>query len=100
MLRTGIVVDARYQDHYTGRNHPERPARIGTLLKLVEEYQRPGVKRFEPRPATPEEIALVHDPAHIGLVAGRPRRITLPSMPIRPSPLNPMLLPSSLPADC
>jgi acetoin utilization deacetylase AcuC-like enzyme len=69
MLRTGIVVDARYQDHYTGRNHPERPARIGTLLKLVEEYQRPGVKRFEPRPATLEEIALVHDPAHIGLVA-------------------------------
>ena len=69
MLRTGIVVDARYQDHYTGRNHPERPARIGTLLKLVEEYQRPGVKRLDPRPATPEEIALVHDPAHVGRVA-------------------------------
>lgn len=69
MLRTGIVVDARYQDHYTGRNHPERPARIGTLLRLVEEYQRPGMKRLDPRPATPEEIALVHDPAYIGLVA-------------------------------
>ena len=69
MLRTGIVVDARYQDHYTGRNHPERPARIGTLLRLVEEYQRPGVKRLDPRPATPEEIALVHDPAHVGRVA-------------------------------
>jgi acetoin utilization deacetylase AcuC-like enzyme len=69
MLRTGIVVDARYQDHYTGRNHPERPARIGTLLSLVQGYQRPGMKRFEPRPATPEEIALVHDPAHIGRVA-------------------------------
>ena len=69
MLRTGIVVDARYQDHYTGRNHPERPARIGTLLRLVEEYQRPGVKRLDPRPATPEEIALGHDPAYIGLVA-------------------------------
>ncbi|HJY85147.1 MAG TPA: histone deacetylase [Candidatus Binatia bacterium] len=69
MLRTGIVVDARYQNHYTGRNHPERPARIGTLLSLVEGYQRPGIKRFEPRPATREEIALVHDPAHIGRVA-------------------------------
>ncbi len=69
MLRTGIVVDVRYQDHHTGRNHPERPARIGTLLTLVEEYQRPGVKRLDPRAATPEEIALVHDPAHIGRVA-------------------------------
>jgi acetoin utilization deacetylase AcuC-like enzyme len=69
MLRTGIVVDARYQEHYTGRNHPERPARIGTLLTLVETYQRSGMKRFEPRPATPEELALIHDPAHIGRVA-------------------------------
>jgi acetoin utilization deacetylase AcuC-like enzyme len=69
MLRTGIVIDTRYQDHYTGRNHPERPARIGTLLSLVEKYQRPGIKRFDPRPATPEEIALIHDPAHVGRVA-------------------------------
>jgi len=74
MLRTGIVVDARYQDHYTGRNHPERPARIGTLLTLVEEYQRPGVKRFAPRVATPEELALIHDPAHIGLVAATAKK--------------------------
>jgi len=69
MLRTGIVVDARYQEHYTGRNHPERPARIGTLLALAEAYARPGMKRLEPRPATPEEVALIHDPAHIGRVA-------------------------------
>jgi len=69
MLRTGIVVDARYQDHYTGRNHPERPTRISTLLTLVEAYHRPGIKRFEPRPATPEEIALIHDSTHIGRVA-------------------------------
>jgi len=69
MLRTGIVIDTRYQDHYTGRNHPERPGRIGALLSLVENYQRPGTKRFDPRLATPEEIALIHDPAHIGRVA-------------------------------
>jgi acetoin utilization deacetylase AcuC-like enzyme len=69
MLRTGIVVDARYQEHYTGRNHPERPARIGTLLSLAEEYQRSGLKRFDPRPATEEELALIHDSMHIGRVA-------------------------------
>jgi acetoin utilization deacetylase AcuC-like enzyme len=69
MLRTGLVVDARYQEHYTGRNHPERPTRISTLVTLLEAYHRPEIKRFEPRPATPEEIALVHDPSHIGRVA-------------------------------
>src|SRR6266511_3260494 len=69
MLRTGIVVDARYQEHDTGRTHPERAVRISTLLSLVEEYRRPGIKRFEPRPATSEEIALIHDPGHIGRVA-------------------------------
>lgn len=69
MLRTGIVIDSRYQDHITGRNHPERPARIGALLDLLETYQRPGLQRFEPRLATPEEIALIHDTGHIGRVA-------------------------------
>ena len=69
MLRTGIVLDSRYQDHFTGRNHPERPARIGALLNLVETYQRTGLKRFEPRLATPEEIALIHEPSHVDRVA-------------------------------
>lgn len=69
MLRTGIVADARYQEHYTGRNHPERAARISALLGLVDEYQRPGIKRLAPRLATPEEIALIHDSTHIGRVA-------------------------------
>ncbi|MBI3801066.1 MAG: histone deacetylase [Deltaproteobacteria bacterium] len=69
MLRTGLVVDARYQDHYTGRNHPERPTRISTLLTLVEDYHRPGMKHLAPRSATPEEIALIHDSTHIGRVA-------------------------------
>jgi acetoin utilization deacetylase AcuC-like enzyme len=74
MLRTGIVIDSRYQDHYTGKNHPERPARIGALLSLVETYQRPGLKRFEPRLATPEEIALIHDPSHVDRVAATARQ--------------------------
>jgi acetoin utilization deacetylase AcuC-like enzyme len=74
MLRTGIVIDSRYQDHYTGKNHPERPARIGTLLNLVETYQRPGLKRFEPRLATPKEAALIHDPAHVDRVAATARQ--------------------------
>jgi acetoin utilization deacetylase AcuC-like enzyme len=69
MLRTGIVSDSRYQDHDTGRNHPERPARIATLLAPLEESQRPGLQHFSPRFATPEEVALIHDSSHVGRVA-------------------------------
>ena len=69
MLRTGIVLDSRYQEHYTGRNHPERAARIATLLSPIEQYQRPGVKHFAPRPATTEELALIHGSSHIDRVA-------------------------------
>ena len=69
MLRTGIIVDTRYQEHDPGRHHPERPARIGTLLSSLETYQRAGLRRLDPRPASPEEIALIHDTAHIGRVA-------------------------------
>ena len=69
MLRTGLVIDTRYQDHQPGQQHPERPARIGTLLRAVEAYQRSGLTPVTPRLATEAEIGLIHDPAHIGRVA-------------------------------
>jgi len=69
MVHTGIVLDSRYQEHYTGRSHPERSARIAALVDALEQYQRPGLKRFSPRLATPEEIALVHDATHVDRVA-------------------------------
>ncbi len=69
MLQTGIVLDARYQDHNPGPGHPERADRIGTLLSRFASYERAGLKRFPPRRATPEELALVHDTSLIGQVA-------------------------------
>ena len=35
MLRTGIVIDPRYQEHNTGLGHPERTERIGVLRHLM-----------------------------------------------------------------
>lgn len=74
MLRTGMVIDPRYQEHHTGPGHPERAERIGILLRLNEEYQREGLVRLEPRLATAEEIAYNHDPGHIDQVAATARR--------------------------
>src|SRR5574337_555692 len=68
MARTGVVIDSRYLDHDTGPAHPERAERIAVLLPLVE--ARAGtITRVPARPATGDELALVHDPAHIEEVA-------------------------------
>lgn len=69
MMRTGIVLDPRYQDHAVPPGHPERPERIGALLDLVAGYSRDGLARIAPRPATVDEIALNHDRRYIEEVA-------------------------------
>jgi len=74
MLRTGLVIDPRYQEHHAGAGHPERAARIEILLAVLDEFRRPEIERLDPRPATVEEIALVHDRAHIARVDATAKR--------------------------
>jgi acetoin utilization deacetylase AcuC-like enzyme len=69
MLRTAVVIDERYEDHDTGHGHPERAERVKALRDLVDSLGDAGRVRLEPRPATHEEIALVHDEEHLQLVA-------------------------------
>jgi acetoin utilization deacetylase AcuC-like enzyme len=62
MSKTGVLWDARYLDHVTGPWHPERPERLAAIRKALTETEagRRCVP-IEPRFATIEEIALVHD---------------------------------------
>jgi acetoin utilization deacetylase AcuC-like enzyme len=62
MLRTGIVIDSRFEAHDPGPGHPERPARIAALRAAVGGCGRSGLVRVEPRIATAEDLTLVHDP--------------------------------------
>lgn len=64
MPHTGIVIDPRFLDHDTGRGHPERPQRIATLLEWLDAAEH-RYTRLEPRFATGEELALVHDGAYV-----------------------------------
>ena len=73
-LKTGVVLDARYQEHDPGPGHPERADRIGSLLRRLDTYRRAGLVQLAPRFATHEEIALVHDPGLIGRVAASARQ--------------------------
>ncbi len=46
------------------------------ILDVLSQYQRPGLVTLDPRPATMDELALVHAPAYIAQVAataGQPR---------------------------
>jgi acetoin utilization deacetylase AcuC-like enzyme len=75
-MRTALVIDDRFQAHDPGPGHPESPARIRAILDALAQYQRSGLVRLDPRPATVDELALVHAPSHIAHVAataGRPR---------------------------
>jgi len=68
MDRTGVVIDPRYMDHDTGPEHPERPDRIAVLLPVVEAMAE-TITRVAPRPASADELALVHDPGYVEDVA-------------------------------
>lgn len=68
MARTGVVIDPRYMDHETGAGHPERPERIAVLLPLADAAPS-DITRVPARPASGDELALVHDPAYVEEVA-------------------------------
>ena len=68
MADTGIVIDPRFLDHDTGAGHPERPDRIRVLLPVVQPPS-PGLTAVAARPASGDELALVHDGAYVEEVA-------------------------------
>ena len=68
-MKTGLVLDRRYEAHDTGAGHPERPERIRAIRELMTQYRREGLVDVEPRLATDAELALNHDRAHVARVA-------------------------------
>jgi acetoin utilization deacetylase AcuC-like enzyme len=68
MLKTGVILDSRYEDHDVTHAHPERPERIGALLELMQDYDRKGLVRLDPRPATIEQLTLIHDRDYVDRV--------------------------------
>lgn len=64
--RTAIIFDAVFERHETGNHHPERPARVRAIMDaLTATAESESFTRLAPRPASPEEIALVHPPARL-----------------------------------
>lgn len=70
MNKTGIVKDDRYLDHMMDPGHPESPERLRVIYKMLEEPEMKGfLEEVKSRPATREELEMIHTPAYIDLVA-------------------------------
>ncbi len=62
----GYLVDDRYLLHDPGLRHPESPQRLVAIQEALRESRIPRRwQSIQPRPATIEELALIHHPVHI-----------------------------------
>ncbi len=73
-MKTALVLDRRYEAHDPGPGHPESPERIRAICDALGSYRRDDLVALDPRPATLEEIALIHGSDHIARVAATASR--------------------------
>ncbi len=65
-MSTGFVYDDVYLAHNTGPSHPERPDRLRAVTMALDETGlRDQLVAVEPRRATKEQIAAVHDRRYV-----------------------------------
>jgi acetoin utilization deacetylase AcuC-like enzyme len=71
-----IFTSDRFADHLTPPGHPERLERAQVMQVVASEFHQGGGDVREPRAATEEEIARVHDREYIALIAETAGRAT------------------------
>jgi acetoin utilization deacetylase AcuC-like enzyme len=67
-MTTGIVRDDRFLAHHMGPGHPESPGRLAAIHARLDAEPGLPLMRIEPRPATAEEIGLLHAPEYAGFL--------------------------------
>ena len=71
-----VFTSDRFADHLNPPGHPERLERAEVMQVVASEFRRNGGDVREPRPATEEELARVHDPEYISLISETAGRAT------------------------
>jgi len=69
-----VFTSDRFADHVNPPGHPERVERAAVMQVVASELRQQGSRVVEPRPATDDELARVHDREYVTLVretAGR-----------------------------
>jgi len=73
-----LIASERFEEHTTPPGHPERPERARVFVDVAARWTDKGLPVAEPRPATREELARVHDVAFIdGIAATAGRAVML-----------------------
>ena len=70
-----LITSPRFEEHVTPPGHPERVERAHVFDAVAAQWAERGGATAPPRPATREELARVHDAAHldrIAAIAGTP----------------------------
>lgn len=60
-METAVIWHPTYLLHETGLWHPESPARLQAIRRVLARPVGKRVRSLQPREATPEEIALIHE---------------------------------------
>ncbi len=67
-MKVGLVKEDIYLEHITDAFHPENPGRLRSIYGMLEEIDQKDLLYVPARPATRDEIALVHEPHYITMV--------------------------------
>ena len=71
MTETAVVFTPKYLDHKTGLGHPESPARLRVIMRKLNKnglLETGKCSLVEPKPASVEDVELVHETDYIQLV--------------------------------
>ena len=75
-MALAIVASPRFADHLTPPGHPERVERHAVMQAVAAEFHEGGGTLLDPRLATGEDLARIHDEDYITLVRGTAGRAT------------------------
>ncbi|HET9920175.1 MAG TPA: histone deacetylase [Ktedonobacteraceae bacterium] len=67
-MTTALIYDPIFLEHKTPPRHPERPQRMEMAIKVIEALgwlERDGLVLLEPRAASEDELALIHERDYI-----------------------------------
>jgi len=67
-LKVCVVRDDRFLLHQTGLVHPERPARLKSVYRMLDKDFPEGLVTLQAQAATLEQLELVHTPSYIDRV--------------------------------
>lgn len=73
-LKTTVIRDDRFLDHFTGLTHPESPRRLEAIDRMLEAEFGSGIKYLTARSATLEQVEAVHTPRYIEQILATSQR--------------------------